>query len=177
MMSYERETPSPRRLDRNWSELLQELRVAQTGVQILTAFLLTVPFSDGFDDLGGEQRVVYVVVLVSAMTAMVLLLAPVALHRSLFRRGERYWLVESANRLARAGLVLLAVANVGATWLVVDVVLGRTVAFAVAVPTGLLAAVLWWVLPWRLRRRRTHRSPREGHGTGEDDHPSGRSTT
>ncbi|TSD63142.1 DUF6328 family protein [Aeromicrobium piscarium] len=148
-------TPRGALLDRNWNELLQELRVAQTGVQILTAFLLTVPFSAAFETLTHERRIVYVGVLVSAMTSMLLLMTPVALHRRLFHRGERPWLVAAANRLSLVGLGLLAVANVGAAWLVVDVVLGTAEAFVVAGLMGLLALVLWWAMP--MLTRRSHR--------------------
>lgn len=142
-------------LDRNWNEMLQELRVAQTGVRILFAFLLTVPFTAGFGDFTPLQRTVYLGILECAMGSIVLLLTPVALHRQLFRRGERRWLVETANHLARAGLVLLAAANGGATWLVVDVVVGRTAAFVVAAPVALLVIGLWIALPALLRRSRT----------------------
>ena len=102
------------RMDRNWTELLQELRVAQTGVQILTAFLLTLPFQPAFKDLSDSRTYVYVGVLLAAMTAMLMLLTPVALHRAVFRRGLKPWLVQTANVITRAGLVLLVGANVGA---------------------------------------------------------------
>ena len=79
-------------------------------------------------------------------------MTPVALHRRLFHRGERAWLVAAANRLSLAGLALLAVANVGAAWLVVDVVLGTPAAYGVAGLLGVLAVALWWVLPSLTRR-------------------------
>jgi O-antigen/teichoic acid export membrane protein len=152
-MSNDREL-TPERLDRNWGELLQELRVAQTGVQILTAFLLTVPFSAGFPDLEHHQKIVYLAVLECSILSAVLLLTPVALHRALFRRGERKWLVARADQLARAGLVLLAAANGLATWLVVDVVLGPLVATLLAAPVAALVIGLWWLFPtWRRRTR------------------------
>ena len=142
------------RMDRNWNELLQELRVAQTGVQILTVFLLTLPFQPAFTDLADSRTYVYVGVLLSAMTSMLLLLTPVALHRALFRRGLKPWLVRAANIITRAGLVLLVAANVGAVWLVLDVVLGVGAASTAA---GLLAGLVtigWIVLPaWVLRAR------------------------
>lgn len=141
-------------LDRNWGELLQELRVAQTGVQILTAFLLTVPFSARFEGLTTTQHTIYLVVLTCSMTSVVLLLTPVALHRQLFRRGERPWLVRTADRLARAGLLLLGMANVTATWLVVDVVAGPWVATIIAAPVTVLILALWWLVPMRRNRGR-----------------------
>lgn len=143
----------PQRLDRNWGELLQELRVAQTAVQILTAFLLTAPFSAAFDELTQTQRIVYVVVLQCSMTSAILLLTPVALHRQLFRRGRRPWLVETANHLARAGLVLFGAANTGAVWLVVDIVLGGWTAWVLAASTGVLMLTLWLAVPLGLRHR------------------------
>ena len=142
------------RMDRNWNELLQELRVAQTGVQILTAFLLTLPFQPAFKDLPDSRTDVYVAVLLSAMTSMLLLLTPVALHRALFRRGLKPWLVEAANIITRAGLVLLVAANVGAVWLVMDAVLGVTAASIAAGALAGLVTIGWIVLPaWVLRER------------------------
>jgi len=135
------------RLNRNWSELLQELRVAQTGVQILTGFLLTLPFTNRFHDLPTSRVVVYAVVLCSAVVATFLLMTPVALHRAVFRRGRKGWLVGIADTAARAGLAALAVANVTALWLVLDVV-GSTLAASLV--AGVLAVALvglWMVLP------------------------------
>ena len=156
MSGPSRDDESPQQtLDRNWAELLQELRVAQTAVQILTAFLLTAPFSAAFDDLTQTQRTVYVVVLMCSVASAVLLLTPVALHRQLFRRGQRRWLVEIANHLARAGLVLFGAANVGAVWLVVDIVLGGSIAWVLASSVGVLMFVLWLGVPLGLRRHQS----------------------
>ena len=144
------------RIDRNWNELLQELRVAQTGVQILTAFLLTLPFQPVFEDLPDSRSYVYVGVLLSAMLSMLMLLTPVALHRALFHRGVRPWLVETANVFSRVGLALLVAANVGAVWLVLDVVLGITAASIAAALLAGLTTVGWLVLPaWRLKESGT----------------------
>jgi len=145
------------RIDRNWNELLQELRVAQTGVQILTAFLLTLPFQPAFGDLSDSRIYVYVGVLLSAMLSMLFLLSPVALHRALFHRGVRPWLVEAANVFSRGGLVLLVAANVGAVWLVLDVVLGVTQASVAAAILAGLTTIGWIVLPaWVLKERGTN---------------------
>lgn len=142
------------RIDRNWNELLQELRVAQTGVQILTAFLLTLPFQPGFKDLPDSRTYVYVGVLLSAMLSMLLLLSPVALHRALFHRGVRPWLVEAANLFARGGLALLVAANVGAVWLVLDVVLDVAAASIAAALLAGFTTIGWLVLPaWVLREK------------------------
>jgi len=140
-------------LTRNWNELLQELRVTQTGVQILTAFLLTVPFTSRFLELDRMQRTTYLVVLVGSVLTTALVVAPVAFHRVLFRHRMRRWLVEAANQCARVGLAMLAVTSAGALFLVFDVVTSRTaacVAFAAAV---VLFAALWAVAP-RLADRR-----------------------
>ena len=144
------------RMDRNWTELLQELRVAQTGVQILTAFLLTVPFQPAFKDLSESRTYVYVGVLLSAMTAMLMLLTPVALHRAVFRRGLKPWLVQTANVITRAGLVLLVAANVGAVWLVMDAVVGLAGASIAAGVLAGLVTVGWLVVPaWVLEKGRS----------------------
>jgi hypothetical protein len=96
------------RLTRNLNELLQELRVTQTGIQILTGFLLTLPFSQRFKDLDALQRGTFLAILTGSVIATGLIVAPVAFHRVLFRHGERPWLVKAANRAALAGLVSLA---------------------------------------------------------------------
>jgi hypothetical protein len=143
------------RIDRNWNEILQELRVAQTGVQILTAFLLTMPFQPIFEDLPSSRKYVYVGVLLSAMLSMLMLLSPVALHRALFHRGVRPWLVEAANVFSRVGPVLLVAANVGAVWLVLDVVLGGSAASIAAASLAGVTTIGWLVLPaWVLKERR-----------------------
>src|SRR3954470_755872 len=92
------------RLTRNLNELLQELRVTQTGIQILTGFLLTLPFSQRFRDLDATQRGAFLAILAGSVITTGLVTSPVAFHRVLFRHGQRPWLVEAANRAARAGL-------------------------------------------------------------------------
>lgn len=112
------------RLDRNWSDLLQELRVIQTGVQLLTGFLLTVPFQTRFEQLTQFQQVVYLITLSTAVISTGFLIAPVSLHRFLFRRHARRVTVDVAHRLARIGMALLAVAVVSMVLLIFDVVSG-----------------------------------------------------
>ncbi|MBA2418754.1 MAG: sodium:proton antiporter [Nocardioidaceae bacterium] len=139
------------KLDRNWNELLQELRVSQTGVQILTGFLLTVPFTVRFGALDDVQRIVYLVVLSSSVLATAFLVGPVAFHRILFRQGERPWLVHASHWCARAGLITLAATICGVVWLVFSVVAGTTPA---SIAAGLCAAFfagLWGALPWTAR--------------------------
>src|SRR5438876_10366059 len=111
------ETPAER-LDRNLSELLQELRVALPGVQVLFAFLLTVPFTQRFSALSSFQEKLYFGVLISVALATVLLVAPTAGHRILFRQQQKEYLVTVANRLALAGILLVALAMCGAIALI-----------------------------------------------------------
>ncbi len=146
-----RETEAER-LDRNWNELLQELRVTQTGVQILTGFLLTLPFQGSFDDLDGYQRALFLVLVVLAVLTTGLIVAPVSLHRIMFRKHLKRELVESGDRLARAGLVALALTISGAAMLVFDVVVGRTEGRVVGFGALGVLAVLWLVVPLVLTR-------------------------
>src|SRR5271154_6639595 len=118
------------RLDRNWNSLLQELRVVQTGVQLLTGFLLTLPFQQRFDVLGEHMRMVYLATVGFSVGATVLLIGPVAMHRLLFRRHRLQVLVSSAHRCALAGLALLGVAMTGMTMIIFAAVSGRNVGFA-----------------------------------------------
>jgi hypothetical protein len=140
-------------LNRRWAELLQELRVAQTGVQILAGFLLIVPFSAAFGPIDDGRKHAYVAILLGAVTATVLLLSPVALHRALFDQGQKPWLVPAAHYLALAGLLLLGVTNVGAVWFVADYVVGPGTAVAIASVLLVLIVVLWLVVPYARRPR------------------------
>src|SRR5213080_1326027 len=101
------------RWDRNFNELLQELRVAQTGVQILFAFLLTLPFTQRFEKVGAEDRAVYLGTLLATALATACLIAPVSQHRILFRRHRKPEIVDTASRLAETGLAFLLVAVLG----------------------------------------------------------------
>jgi hypothetical protein len=139
--------PAQETLTRNWDELLQELRVTQTGVQILTGFLLTVPFSNRFSDLTSFQRTVYLCVFAGSVLTTALVVAPVAFHRVLFRQRRRQLLVESGNRFARAGLATLALTISGVVLLVVDVVVGTREAWVTSGLTLVLFTALWAVLP------------------------------
>ena len=138
-------------INRNWTELVQELRSTQTGVQVLTGFLLTVPFSDKFDDLDDVQRAAYLLVLSGAVAATAAILSPIAYHRILFRRGRRPWLVETANRVARAGLVLVALTTCGVVFLTFDLVVGRAAGIAASTIAAAGYLVLWVVVPLRAR--------------------------
>lgn len=139
------------RLDRNWNSLLQELRVVQTGVQLLTGFLLTLPFQQRFDVLSGPMRIVYLVTVGCSVGATVLLIAPVAIHRLLFRRHRLQALVSAAHRCAYAGLALLGTALTGVTVIVFVAVAGATVGFIAGACALALFALFWWALPLTLR--------------------------
>jgi hypothetical protein len=141
------------RLDRNWGDLLQELRVAQTGVQLLTGLLLTVPFQARFGDLTGYQRVLYLVALSLSAGATGLLIAPVALHRALFRQHSRATLVAWGQRFAIGGLALLGVAVTGVVVLIFDVVAGTTPAIVAGVVCVVVLGLLWGAIPALQRAR------------------------
>jgi Family of unknown function (DUF6328) len=134
-------------LDRNWTELLQELRVAQTGTQILTGFLLTLPFTSVFPKLDQQQKDLYLVVLLGSVVATGLNVAPVAYHRILFRRRKRRWLVAAANVVARAALVMLALDSAGVVLLVFDVVVGRVAAVIAGSAVLVFLLLLWGAVP------------------------------
>ncbi len=156
------ETPTER-MDRNWNELLQELRVTQTGVQILTGFLLTVPFQQRFADLDAYQRNLYLELVVLAVVTTGLIVAPVSLHRILFRKRLKRELVTAADRLARAGLATLALVLSGSTMLLFDVVVGRTEGIIAGATVLVALTVLWLVVPLRLARL-SGESPRPDAG-------------
>ena len=138
-------------LDRNVSELLQEMRVAITGVQVLFAFLLTLPFQSRFEDLDSFGTTVYTVTLTSSALATVLLIAPVAFHRTVFRQRKKQALVEFADRSVLLGLCLLFVGISSAVLLVLDVVLGRWPAVVGCAVVATVGVLTWYVLPWRQR--------------------------
>jgi Family of unknown function (DUF6328) len=141
------------RLDRNWNSLLQELRVVQTGVQLLTGFLLTLPFQQRFDVLGPPMRIVYLVTVGFSVCATVLLIAPVAMHRILFRQHRLQVLVSAAHRCAYAGLAFLGLALTGMTIIVFAAVAGRTVGLIAGACALPLFMFFWGALPLTLRTR------------------------
>ena len=116
----DRDETEAERLDRNWSSLLQELRVAQTGVQLLTGFLLTLPFQARFTELDGTMRTVYLVTVACSIGSTVLLVAPVGMHRVLFRRHRLDAIVSASHAFAIAGLLLLGVALGGVGVVIFD---------------------------------------------------------
>jgi hypothetical protein len=160
----ERDETDVERLDRNLIELLQEVRVVQTGVQVLFAFLLTVPFSARFDEITGFQRGAYFAALVGAAAASVLLIAPTAVHRILFRLGQKAYMVEVSNRLALGGLLSTAVSMVAVMLLVSDVMFGAAAGIVVGVVTAVAFVVVWAVFPLRRRRAVVPRRPPRRRG-------------
>jgi len=141
------------RLDRNWASLLQELRVAQTGGQILTGFLLTLPFQQRFLGLDATMRTVYLLTVAASVGSTVLLIAPVAMHRVMFRRHRLPTLVASAHRCAMAGVALLGAALTGVVVVVFDVVAGRPASWAAGICAGLALTCFWAALPLWQRSR------------------------
>lgn len=146
------ETPAER-ADRNWTELLAELRVLQTGAQILVGFLLTIPFQARFAELDDYQRGSYLVLVVLAALSTVLIVAPVSVHRALFARRRKPELVRAAAMFARAGLVCLALVLAGALMLLVDLVVSRAAGRWVAAGLLVVIGVAWWLVPTVLARR------------------------
>ncbi|WP_319803456.1 DUF6328 family protein [Planctomonas psychrotolerans] len=142
------------RLDRNWDEILQELRVLQTGTQILTGFLLTVAFSARFEDLNEFQVNLYLVLVLLAVITTAVGLAPVSLHRMLFRKRAKKQIVDIANILLRSGLVGVALVISGVAMLVFDVVTSRTAGIVAAVVTLIVIVLAWLILPLLSRPRR-----------------------
>ena len=148
-----RDETEAERLDRNWSSLLQELRVTQTGVQLLTGFLLTLPFQQRFTVLDGTMRTVYLITVACSIGSTVLLVAPVGMHRVLFRRHRLDAIVSISHGCAVAGLVLLGVALAGVAVVIFDTVMGRTGAWIAGGCTLAAFIVLWFLVPLSLRRR------------------------
>lgn len=147
------ETPT-QRLDRNWAGLLQELRVVQTGVQVLTGFLLTLPFQGLFYDQDDFFRTLYLVTLTASVGATVLLLAPASMHRVLFRKHRLPELVQSGQRFAVGGLIFIGVAMTGVVMMVFELVVGRIAGVVAGGVAALAFVYFWFVFPWHYRRRK-----------------------
>lgn len=153
--------------DRNTMELLQELRVAGLGVQVLFGFLLSLPFTNRFAKLGSLQRDVYIADLLLCVLSTALLLAPVAYHRLVFRRHLKEALVRDANAMAIAGLFCVGFAVTASVVLVISFVAHGTPAVIIGIFVLCLFAALWFVVP--LARRETAEDP-ERHGEPVDGH-------
>ena len=135
------------RADRNWADILQELRVSQTGVQLLAGFLATLPFQSRFSELDTFQRGWYVGLLCLAFATVSVLLAPVAIHRHVFREGVKEELVQAGHLLTSVALGLIGLLLGGILFLVVDVLYDRTAAAWSAVGSVVVLGGLLGVLP------------------------------
>jgi hypothetical protein len=153
-MAVDAHTPretEKQRWDRNFADLLQELRVAQTGVQILFAFLLTLPFSSGFPQVTAFQKDVYTVALISAAFATAMIISPVAFHRALFRQGRKPELVRYAHKMATGGLAFMLIAMTSSVLLITDYLLDWKWAIPLTVVTGGWFLTYWAILPFAHR--------------------------
>jgi len=139
------------RWDRNFADLLQELRVAQTGVQILFAFLLTLPFSNGFPKTTAFQKDTYVVALIAAAFATAMIISPVAFHRALFRQGRKPELVRYAHKMATGGLAFMLISMVSSVLLITDFLTNIWVALILTGIAALFFLTFWAAVPWARR--------------------------
>lgn len=162
--SDELEDEREERLERNWSEILQELRVTQTGTQILTGFLLTLAFQQRFTDLDELQVNIYLGLVIAAAVTTALGLAPVSLHRTLFRRGAKEQIVRVGNVILKATLVGVALVLTGTILLIFDVVVGLTAGIIAASASLVVTGLMWVLLPSLVHpdrpRRRSRRDDR-----------------
>lgn len=150
---------SGQRLDRHWNELLQELRLAQTGTQILFAFLLGIAFQNQFHTADQFTHNVYAGTLIASALAVALFLAPVSIHRIIYQQRLRDRLVTITDRLARAGMVLLVAAICGGVLIALDVVLPRPTAIILVALVLACFVILWLVIPTYVRHTRRPPEP------------------
>ena len=139
------------RLDRNFDDLLQELRVSQNGTQILFAFLLTVPFSNGFAKVTDFQEAIYFAALLLSALSAAMLIAPAVMHRVLFRQNQKKELVGTASRVALGGQTLLVFAVSFGVLLVGDYLYGHTLGIIMALVVGLWTSVWFFAIPLYIR--------------------------
>jgi hypothetical protein len=149
----DRQESHAERLDRNWVELIQELRVAQTGVQVLAGFLLTLPFSSRFGSIGDGHRLTYLVAFSLAVITVGLMTAPVALHRFLFGRHEKDVLVHAGDTFAKSGMAAMGLTLVTVVVLIFGVVVDDVAGLVAGALVFLFYLLAWVVLPLRLMRR------------------------
>lgn len=135
------------RVSRELIELLNELRVALPGVQVLFAFLLAVPFAQGFTRVTDFQRALFFVVMVLTAVSAALLIAPSAWHRLRFRQRDKERILRASNKMSIAGLGFLALAMTGAVMLIADFIYSPTLTIVSGAAAGLVFVVLWYVLP------------------------------
>jgi Family of unknown function (DUF6328) len=150
---YGRHETELERYDRNLTELMSELRVALPGVQVLFAFLLVAPFNQRFGRVSQFERHLYFATLLLTLLSSMLLIAPTIVHRLEFHRGEKAYVVETANKLMIAGLIVLAIAMTTAVLLVTHYLFGTLTAIITTIVVVAAFILIWFLLP--LRRRRT----------------------
>jgi hypothetical protein len=148
--------------DRNLIELLQEARVVQTGVQILFGFLLTVAFQPKFEKLSSFQKADYFGTLVAAATTLIMLTAPTAWHRILFRQGDKEHLVTIANRFMLLGLAAMALTSIGVVMLLSDIAFSPALTAIVTAAAVLACASFWCLMPLARRRTLLRATDRQG---------------
>jgi len=141
------------KLDRNWTDLLQELRVLQTGIQILTGFLLTLPFQQRFATLSPAQVGIYLALVVLSVLVTAVLMSTVVMHRSFFQRRIKYQLVHNSDLLLRWTVLLVGLILIGTVALVFDIVLGGWAGAVAGAGAAFALVLLWLVLPRRSRDR------------------------
>ena len=149
---YERDETRAEQLDRNWDDMLQELRVVQTGVQLLSGFLLTLPFSDRFSDLDVWQVRLYLAIVLLSALAVGVTLVPISVHRRVFRQHVKDRVVGTGHALTQVVIGLLAVIIVGITTLIFSVALGWSAALVVALAVALVLVALLVVVPLLVAR-------------------------
>jgi len=157
-----REEPESERLGRNVTDLLNELRVAGTGIQVMFAFLLVVPFNAGWTKTSAFDRWDYFITLLCIAIAAVLLIAPSVHHRLLFRQHERAYLVRVGTRLAIVAAAFLALGLTGILVLIANFVFGTVAASSVGIAAALIVTVVWFALPLSRRHERSENLSREG---------------
>jgi phosphatidylserine synthase len=135
------------RVDRELIEFLNEVRVVLPGVQVLFAFLLTLPFASTFDQIDGAERVAYIVAFFATAFSAVLMITPSSFHRLRFRKGDKEEILRTSNRLVLAGIVSLGVAMVAVVWLVAELVFTPTIANVIGIASALVLISLWFALP------------------------------
>lgn len=155
-----RDETEAERADRNWNEVLQELRVLQTGTQILTGFLLALAFQPAFADLSEGQRAFYLALVVISALSAIVALAPVALHRALFRGRAKPVVVAYGHAALVTSLATVSVLLIGVVGFVFDVVVGQTASWIAVAALGVVLVMLWLVGPWFVRARHFARSER-----------------
>ena len=149
-MDANRDETTAERYDRNWIDLIQELRVAQTGVQVLAGFLLTVPFSVRFEDIADYDRVLFLVAFGLAVLTIGLMIAPVAMHRFLFGRHQKDVLVRVGDRIAKYGLASLGLTLVAVAALIFSVAAGAVAGMVAGGVVLVFYTLVWVVLPMSL---------------------------